>query len=60
MGCGGDFRIMFSYLQEYEYLFGPFRLFQFISVRAIFAGVTALIIGFFAGPRLISLTQGPD
>ena len=48
---------MFSYLQEYEYLFGPLRLFQFISVRAIFAGVTALLIGFFAGPRLISFLK---
>ena len=57
MGCGGDFRIMFSYLQEYEYLFGPLRLFQFISVRAIFAGVTALLIGFLQGPRLISFLK---
>ena len=44
---------MLSYLQFYESVFGPLRLFQFISVRAIFAGITALIIGYFIGPMLI-------
>ena len=44
---------MLSYLQYAEDWFGPLRLFQFISVRAIFAGVSALVIGFFLGPRVI-------
>ena len=44
---------MLSYLQFAEDWFGPLRLFQFISVRAIFAGVTALFLGFILGPRLI-------
>ena len=48
---------MLSYLQDYESIYGPFRLFQFISIRAIFAGVTALVIGFLAGPRLISFLR---
>ena len=48
---------MLSYLQDYESIYGPFRLFQFISIRAIFAGVTALAIGFLAGPRLISFLR---
>ena len=44
---------MLSYLQFAEDWFGPLRLFQFISVRAIFAGITALLLGFFLGPKLI-------
>ena len=48
---------MLSYLQYAEDWFGPLRLFQFISVRAIFAGVSALVIGFFLGPRMIRFLQ---
>jgi len=48
---------MLSYLQLYESFFGPLRLFQFISVRAIFAGITALLIGYFIGPKLIKYLQ---
>ena len=48
---------MLSYLQFSEDLFGPLRLFQFISVRSIMAGITALFIGFWAGPRVIRFLQ---
>jgi phospho-N-acetylmuramoyl-pentapeptide-transferase len=48
---------MLSYLQFYEELFGPLRLFQFISIRAIGAGVTALIFGFYLGPKIISFLK---
>jgi phospho-N-acetylmuramoyl-pentapeptide-transferase len=48
---------MLSYLQFGEDLFGPLRLFQFISVRAIFAGVTALFLGFLFGPLIIRSLQ---
>tara|TARA_B100000902_G_scaffold344967_1_gene350678 strand:+ start:816 stop:1952 length:1137 start_codon:yes stop_codon:yes gene_type:complete len=48
---------MLSYLQFGEDLFGPLRLFQFISVRAIFAGVTALFLGFLFGPLIIRALQ---
>ena len=48
---------MLSYLQDYENFYGPFRLFQFISVRAILAGVTALLIGFIAGPKIINFLR---
>ena len=48
---------MLSYLQFGEDLFGPLRLFQFISVRAIFAGVTALFLGFVFGPLIIRALQ---
>ena len=57
MGRGIKRVTMLSYLQDYESIYGPFRLFQFISIRAIFAGVTALVIGFLAGPRLISFLR---
>lgn len=48
---------MLSYLQLGEEWFGPLRLFQFISIRAIFAGITALLFGFVLGPKLISALQ---
>lgn len=48
---------MLSYLQLGEEFFGPLRLFQFISVRAILAGITALFFGFFLGPKLITLLR---
>ena len=48
---------MLSYLQLGEEFFGPLRLFQFISVRAILAGITALLFGFFLGPKLITLLR---
>lgn len=44
---------MLSYLQFYEEVFGPLRLFQFISIRAIGAGLTALFVGFYLGPKVI-------
>ncbi|MFP4165547.1 MAG: phospho-N-acetylmuramoyl-pentapeptide-transferase [Opitutales bacterium] len=43
---------MLSYLADFENLFGPLRLFRFITVRAAFAGMTALGIGFIVGPWL--------
>jgi len=45
---------MLSWLQFWEDIWGPLRLFQYISVRALGAGITALIIGFWIGPLLIS------
>ena len=44
---------MLSYLQSWEEILGPLRLFQFISVRAILAGISALFIGFIVGPVII-------
>ncbi len=48
---------MLSYLQFGEDLWGPLRLFQFISIRAIFAGITAIAFGFVLGPKLISVLR---
>jgi len=44
---------MLSYLANYEDHFGPLRLFGSITVRTALAAITALIIGFGIGPRLI-------
>ena len=48
---------MLSWLQFWEELWGPFRLFQYISVRALGAGITALVLGFWVGPSLILLLK---
>ncbi len=51
---------MLTYLQNLEDLFGPLRLFQFISVRAMMAGLTSLFLGFYLGPRLFALLRSLD
>jgi len=51
---------MLTHLQNLEDLFGPLRLFQFISVRAMMAGLTSLFLGFFLGPRLFALLRSLD
>jgi phospho-N-acetylmuramoyl-pentapeptide-transferase len=43
---------MLSFLAEFEQYFGPLRLFRYLTLRAAFAGMTALIIGFIVGPWL--------
>ena len=48
---------MLSWLQFGEEIWGPLRLFQYISVRALGAGLTALMIGFGIGPFLISILK---
>lgn len=40
----------------HKYVSG-FNLFQYISVRAAFAAITALLISFFVGPRIIRLLR---
>ncbi|MBI5770325.1 MAG: phospho-N-acetylmuramoyl-pentapeptide-transferase [Verrucomicrobia bacterium] len=44
---------MFSYLADYHDHFGPLRLLKYQTVRTVLAALTALIIGFAIGPRLI-------
>lgn len=41
-------------LADYEHLWGPLRLFRYLTLRAAFAGVTAMIIGFVLGPWLFA------
>jgi phospho-N-acetylmuramoyl-pentapeptide-transferase len=45
---------MLSYLANFENDFGPLRLFSSITLRAMLAAITALLIGFGIGPRLIA------
>jgi phospho-N-acetylmuramoyl-pentapeptide-transferase len=44
---------MLSYLSEYAHVFGPLRLLHYITVRAVGAAGTALLIGFVVGPWMI-------
>lgn len=44
---------MLTYLVHLEDVFGPFRLFHFITFRALLAAGIALVIGFAMGPWLI-------
>ncbi len=43
---------MLSYLADLEGIFGPFRLFRYLTLRAAFSGMTAMGIGFIIGPWL--------
>lgn len=45
---------MLSYLAEYEAVWGPLRLFGYLTLRAAFAGLTALLVGFIVGPWIFS------
>ena len=44
---------MLYYLHNLESVWGPFRLFEYISVRAILAGLTALLLGMLLSSRMI-------
>ena len=44
---------MFYYLSEYTRWFSPLRVFQYVSFRAVFAALTALLMCVFVGPWLI-------
>lgn len=49
---------MLSYLADFEQYWGPFRLFRYITFRALFGSTTALILGFvIAGPLLSYLRE---
>ncbi|MDP4693718.1 MAG: phospho-N-acetylmuramoyl-pentapeptide-transferase, partial [Opitutales bacterium] len=45
---------MLSYLADFEAYFGPLRLFRYLTLRAAFAGVTALGVGFLVGPWIFA------
>ncbi len=45
---------MLYYLHNLESVWGPFRLFEYISVRAILAGFTALLLGMLFSRRMIN------
>ena len=48
---------MLYYLRHLEHLFGPFRLFRYLSFRSIGAVVTAFAVSLLLGPALIALLK---
>ena len=44
---------MFSYLADYDMVWGPLRVLRFITLRTLMAAGTATLIGFVIGPWLI-------
>ena len=44
---------MLTYLAALEETFGPFRLFQYITFRALMAGITSLFVGYWIAPFII-------
>ena len=45
---------MLSFVAEFESSFGPLRLFGYLTLRAAFAGVTALLLGLYCGPWIVA------
>ncbi len=43
-----------QWLQSHGSEFGPFRVFQYLTFRAVMAAMTALLMGLVAGPRVIT------
>lgn len=48
---------MLTYLAEWESVWGPFRLFRFISFRSMGGAATALVIGLLIAPALIQFLR---
>ena len=48
---------MLYFLKDLELLWGPFRLFEYQSVRAVLAGFIALVVGAVLAPRIIRRLQ---
>jgi phospho-N-acetylmuramoyl-pentapeptide-transferase len=44
---------MLSYLADFESLWGPLRLFRYISLRAMGGAATAMMIGMLLAPYVI-------
>src|ERR1043166_4393453 len=44
---------MFYYLSEWTELFSPLRVFQYTTIRAVFAAITSLAICVLSGPWII-------
>lgn len=48
---------MLSYLADYEHVFGPLRMFQYLTLRMVLAAATALVIGFIVAPKLFDFLR---
>ncbi len=46
---------MLYYLSEFEELFSPFRVFQYITVRAVGGAGTAFVLSLILGPWVIKM-----
>ncbi len=44
---------MLSYLADFDSVFGPLRLFRYITLRGVLAAATALLFGFMIGPPIL-------
>ena len=45
---------MLTYLADFENIFGPLRLFRYLSLRIAFCGISSILIGAILGPWLIA------
>lgn len=45
---------MLTYLADFENIFGPLRLFRYLSLRIAFCGISSILIGSILGPWLIA------
>ncbi len=45
---------MLSYLADYEHVWGPIRVFRYLTLRTLMAAGTAAFVGFVLGPWLIA------
>lgn len=45
---------MLSYLADYHEIFGPLRLFRYLTLRSVLAAATALMLGFVLAPWLLA------
>lgn len=45
---------MLTYLADFEHIFGPLRLFRFLTLRMVLASATALMLGFIIAPWLFA------
>lgn len=43
---------MLTYLSDYDTLFGPLRLFRYLTLRGVLAATTAMVLGFIIAPWL--------
>jgi phospho-N-acetylmuramoyl-pentapeptide-transferase len=48
---------MLHYLANYEHIWGPLRLFRYLTFRAALAMTTSLVTGFFIAPQLLRLLK---
>ncbi|MGE9290818.1 MAG: phospho-N-acetylmuramoyl-pentapeptide-transferase [Puniceicoccales bacterium] len=48
---------MLTFLEQFESFWGPLRLFGYITVRAVMAGLFSFVLALFLGPKIIRFLQ---